>query len=467
MKLALLLLTPLLAHAQLALFIYDGTSETPAGAAYNLGTVASGSTTSVQFRVRNTGTSPVMVTPVINSGQPGPFSISSLSGANPCTAANALVCIQFTVTFQAPVQTRTNNYSAPLEVASPSTSAIDVLLTASAVPAPTLTGFPPGCSPNGSTALAFAPVNIGSLGLCNLSLQNQNTVAIVISTLAVSGDAAFQLSPAVQTPITLAAGQATTFTVQFQPRCGTAVYNGMLTINSTSYPLSGNGITPPLPTPAFNFDAKSFSSMEQHTLTLTLPTAAPCGGSGSVNLGFAPSVNVSDDSTIVFVTRNSRSLGFTVAAGSTQVLIDTQASVVFATGSTAGTIGFSVSNTQPALTGTAPAVSFQIAPSPIVIDTATASNQRLGELDVEVTGYDNTYSAGKMSFTFFDASGNAIGTPTAADFTSNFQSFYAGQQIGSTFLMRVSFPVQGTQTLVAKVRATLTNAARPGRRPEA
>lgn len=78
---------------------------------------------------------------------------------------------------------------------------------------------------------------------------------------------------------------------------------------------------------------------------------------------------------------------------------------------------------------------------------------------MEVIGFDNTYSAGKMSFTFVDASGNTIGSPITADFTSNFQSFYAGQQSGSTFLIRVSFPVEGNQTLVAKVTATLINSA--------
>jgi hypothetical protein len=459
MRIALLILAPLVASGQLTLFTSDGTNETAVGGIYDFGPVASGSTSSVRFRVRNTGNSVVTVTPVVNNGQPSFFSIASISGANPCTGPNALVCVEFTIAFQAPAQTQTNSYSAPLQVASPSANPINVLLVATAAPAPTLTGFPPGCSANGTTGIAFANVNIGSQGLCNFSLLNANTVPIVISTLTVTGDAAFRGPQNVQTPLTLAPNQAATFTLQFQPRCGTVSYAGTLAIDSRTYSLSGTGITPSLPTPAFHFDASSFSSMEQHTLTLTLPSAAVCGGSGNVNLAFTPSVNVPDDSTIVFVTRTSRSLGFTVKAGSTQVSIDSQASAVFATGSTAGTISFTVTGAQPAVAGSAPAASFNIAPKAIVIDTATASNQRLGELEVTVIGYDNTFSIGKMSFTFFDASGNTIGTPIAADFTSNFQSFFAGQQIGSTFLMRVSFPVTGTQTQVAKVQATLTNNA--------
>ena len=46
-----------------------------------------------------------------------------------------------------------------------------------------------------------------------------------------------------------------------------------------------------------------------------------------------------------------------------------------------------------------------------------------------------------------------------ADFTAQFKSFYSGGNGGSSFLMRVSFPVTGTQTQVATVQATLTNSA--------
>ncbi len=199
MRVALLVIAligaPSVVQAQLSLFTFDGTNLTPVGAIYNFGAVASGATSNVRFRVFNSGTSPVSLTPVLNNGQPSQyFSVSSISGANPCTAANALVCVEFTIAFQAPTQTQTNNYSAPLEVASPTTSAIDVLLTATAVPAPLLapapllTGFPPGCSQSGVNSIAFVQVNIGAQGLCNFSLDNPNPLPIVISTVAVTGD---------------------------------------------------------------------------------------------------------------------------------------------------------------------------------------------------------------------------------------------------------------------------------------
>jgi hypothetical protein len=102
-----------------------------------------------------------------------------------------------------------------------------------------------------------------------------------------------------------------------------------------------------------------------------------------------------------------------------------------------------------------------IPPAAITIDTATASNQILGQLDVEVIGFDNTYSAGAMSFTFFDTTGKQVGPVVPANFAPQFASYFGGQTSGGAFLMRVSFPVVGNQALIGTVQATLTNSAGP------
>ena len=189
---------------------------------------------------------------------------------------------------------------------------------------------------------------------------------------------------------------------------------------------------------------------------MSLPTAATCAGSGYLNLAFTTSAKAADDSSIVFLQGSTRSLPFAVAANQTAVTINGQSSATFQTGSTAGTITFTLSQAQ--INGDA-TVKIAIPPAAITIDSATASNQRLGELDVQVIGFDNTYSAGAMTFAFFDAAGKAIGAPVNVDFTPQFQTYYGTQQSGSSFLMRVSFPIQGNQTQVATVQATLSNAA--------
>ena len=450
----LVLLLPLAAHAQLALFSFDGTTETPVGATYNYGPVANGNTKAVRFRIFNNATSGTVV--YLPSASGAGFSITAVNGTLPYTippVSSPLNFLEFTVSFSAGAPA---TYSASLQITGPAITTISILLLATSTPGPVLTGIPPGCSPDGSGGISFAAVTIGGQGLCNFSLSNPNSVPVVISSIAVTG-ASFSILGANPAPVTLAPGAATTFTLQLKPQCGTAIYSGSLSINTASYALSGNGITPSLPAPALTFDAQTFSSMEQHTLSISLPSPSVCGASGNVNLTFTPAANLPDDFTIVFVSRSSRSLPFTVSPGSSQVLLDGNASVTFATGSTTGSIAFTLSG--PSISGAPPSSSFPIAPAAIYLDSATASNQILGQLNITVIGYDNTYSAGKMSFTFFDASGNTIGSAIAADFTANFQTFFSGQQQGSTFLMRVSFPIQGNQTLVAKVQATLVNSA--------
>jgi len=78
---------------------------------------------------------------------------------------------------------------------------------------------------------------------------------------------------------------------------------------------------------------------------------------------------------------------------------------------------------------------------------------------VTVTGFDNTYSIGPMSFTFYDRAGGVMAAPIQSDFSSSFRTLYQGKTLGSSFLMRVSFPVTGDATGIGGLEATLTNSA--------
>ena len=177
-----------------------------------------------------------------------------------------------------------------------------------------------------------------------------------------------------------------------------------------------------------------------------------------MSLAFTSNVNgVADDGTVMFLSGSTRTLPFSVPANSTQISINHQPSAAFQTGTTAGKITFTLNQAQ--IAGD-PTTTIVIPPAAVAIELATASNQRTGALDVALTAYDNTYSAGSMSFSFFDAKGNMIGAPVNADFTPQFKTYFNSQlNAGSAFLMRASFPVQGNQTQVATVQATLTNAA--------
>jgi hypothetical protein len=438
----------LTARAQLSLVSFDGTTETLVGATYNFGSVASGGSGDVRFRARNTGTSAVVIDTLTLSG--AGFSIPAVNGTLPYIVAPSNF-LEFTVRFSAGTPA---SYSAGLLVPGNAQS-ISVLLLATSVAAPALTFFSP-CSASGSTGVSFGTLQNGSLHLCNFTVWNGNPQPLTISNISVTG--AFQGSLIPATPLTLGPGQATAFVIQITPVCGTGAVTGTLTVNTKTYALSGQGADPPVPKPVLALDTAAIGSGEQHTLTMSLASPAACAAKGKVNLGFTPAAHlpVTDDASIVFLSGSTRSLQFSASAGSSSVTIAGQSSAAFQTGTTAGTITFTVSGVPLAAD---PTISFALPPKVIAIETVTASNQIAGHLDIAVVGFDNTYSAGAMTFTFFDINGNAIGAAVSASFTSNFQSYFATQTAGSSFLARISFPVEGNAVQVAKVSATLTNAA--------
>lgn len=449
-------LLPLAAYGQLMLATGDCTTGTPvnSGSVFDFGPVAAGTTKTVTFLVCNPGNTPVSVTPIPPAG--AGFSLVGASTTSVDPPMNARP-ISLNVQFCAVTP---DSYSASLQV-----NSINILLLATAVPAPVLSSSSP-CS--GPVTIDFGSVADGTSSVHNLSLQNPYTLPLTISAVAVNAGAGFQVTTP-PLPAVIAPGGTLSLALQLAPVCGTTFYSGTLSIDSQTFALSGTGFVPPTPTPILTFDAASFGSNEQHTLALSFPSAYPCPAvvvSGNLNLTFTPGVDFPPgDSTVIFVPSNAPTISFTLGSDRVHFLFGTQSNAVFNTGSTAGTIAFSLADTAveiPDITAT-----FPIAPTAISIDTATASNQILGQLDVSIAGYDNTYTAGRMLFTFFDTSGNAIGAPVNADFTRNFTNYFSsystnckdGQPCGSTFLARVSFQVTGPQTQVASVAVTLTNTA--------
>ena len=136
---------------------------------------------------------------------------------------------------------------------------------------------------------------------------------------------------------------------------------------------------------------------------MRLPSAASSSASGNVNLAFVPDTTlVTDDPAVVFLATGTRSLPFSVTQGSTLISIGGQTSAIFQTGTTSGQIRFTLSGVSTAGDAT---TMLTIPATPISIDTAIAT-RRTGDLDIQVIGFDNTYSAGAMTFTFFDISGH-------------------------------------------------------------
>jgi hypothetical protein len=221
--------------------------------------------------------------------------------------------------------------------------------------------------------------------------------------------------------------------------------------------LSGAAFDPPLPRPILEFDSGPVASAQQRKLSMRLAAPSPLTTSGSVRLTFRPDATLlTDDPAVVFLATGTRTLPFAVKEGDTQIRIAGQTSAVFQTGTTSGQLRFELFGVAQEIDGD-PTVVLTVPPARVSLDLATAT-RRAGALDIQMIGFDNTYTMGNMSFTFFDTSGLAIG-PVRADFTGNFGAYFTKTKAGSAFQALVSFGVSGDASTIAGVDVDLTNAA--------
>jgi hypothetical protein len=444
----LLAAAPALLQAQMVLYSLDGITPTPLAAVYGYGQVAAGDTKIVRFRAQNTGTASITITllKVINNTGAG-FSIVNSSSTPFVIAPGNLM--DFFAGFSA---TDITSYSATLEVGTASQTLTAILL-ATVVPAPVLSVAAPCTGPDANATISFGRIVQGTQESCTLSILNPFPQALTVSPLTLSGGA---FTTAAGNAVTIAAGQSSSFTILFAPPTATAD-TATLVVGTRTYTLSGTGFSSPLPSLLWSFDTNAISSGEQHTLSVQLSAPAPVSAAGTLTLAFAPATTVvTDDTAVQFVATSKRVASFTVAAGATVLTINAQPSIVFSTGTTTGTLSFTINPGIFGLSGS-PSTSLTTPPA-LIVTTSTGATSRANELDVVIAGFDNTYSIGPMSFAFVDRSGAPI-TSLSADFTSSFKAFFQGQTAGSSFLMRASFPVTGDVTKIGGVTVSLSNAA--------
>ena len=453
--LLLALAAPLTMHAQLTMLIVTttptGPVESPAGSVYTFAPVAAGDSADARFRARNISNAGVTITAISPLGPPpnGAGFMVQFVPSTPYTIApgNFLdIYVHFAAGAAGP-------YSGTLQVGT-QTATWSVSLQATAVPGPVVTVGSPCTGPDPSGTISFGRVLAGGIVNCMLSVFNPNPQTLAISPIRLTGPA---FSIAGPSSVNVDPGLGVSFPLKFTAAI-TGPAAGTLTVGTRTYSLTGTGFNSSLSTPILSFDTPTVASNEQHTLTIRLPQPSPVAASGLVNLAFTPTVTaVTNDSAIQFVATSKRVLSFTVSQGSTAVLLNNQAGAVFSTGTTAGRITFTVDAGAFGLAGD-PTTTLIVAPLPIAIQSATAT-RRANDLDVTVLGFDNTYTVGAMSFTFYDTAGTTIGQTIPADFSTAFGSFFQGQQSGSSFLMRVAFPVTGNASTIGNVDVTLTNSA--------
>ena len=440
----------------------------------NFGNVADGSTASVTFTITNNSQSALnpqnLVSLQTAQFNTTPFALdTSKLPASLGPGASATFTVSFSpgqaVLYQATLVV--NSSSFPLQ----GTGTANVLgdLSSLVITYTDATGV--RLTAQGGTPINFGQIVAGTSGSAKLTFavcNPQTTInPVTIPTISISG-AAFTLSGLPSLPVTIqpAATQpcvpgiagSISFQVVFSASAA-GTYSGTLTVGSLQFALTGQSVVAPLPAMSFQLSQQPLTSQQQVNLTIQLANPSPIPAVGTLTMTFAPSVqNVKDDPAIKFLATNGRQLNVSVATGSQTATYNGQSLIAFQTGTTAGTITFTLQFTDmPPITQ-----SFTILPEKIQITSASAIASS-PNIVITINGFDNTYSAGQMSFIFYDTKGNMI-TPGAisVNAASQFQQYFFSNnnQAGGAFGLQATFPVYGGDaTQVGSVSVTLNNSA--------
>jgi hypothetical protein len=182
-----------------------------------------------------------------------------------------------------------------------------------------------------------------------------------------------------------------------------------------------------------------------------------------VTLSFQSAVSgVSDDPAITFAD-GTRSAPFTVAEGASAGQFAAGPSVSFGTGTTAGTLTFTVT-----LGSQTAQAKVTIPVALIGIDAAVAARNvacdpglvycTTTNIQLQINGWDNTRSTSQLVFSFFNSSGSAIapGNITVAA-SSAFEQYFASSAMAGVFGLTAFFPVTGSSDDVVAAVVQLTN----------
>jgi len=426
--------------SQFALYLVNGNIEQPVAPVYSLGNVAPGTSVTVPFVIRNISNASAHLGLLTVSGAgftlASPFSAVTLASQ---------ASVNFTVVFK---PSGTGTYSAFLE-----SVGISVSLTAT-VPVELTCLLNTGTGTAALvTPLSFGSVTLGSAATLSITLLNQTDASLIAPGPLVSGPG-FALSGPSPAGTVVNPTQSVGFAVQFSPTA-TGAANGLLTIGQTSYALTGTGVAPALPQPQISLSLPQPDSAQQGAVAVNLASTSLASGTGIVTLTFLPSIPATDtvaDPGIAFAS-GGQSVNFTVSSGDTQGHFGTALTAPFQTGTTAGTLTVTAQ-----LGGNTAQQTVTILPAVVGV-TAAQGVLSPGAIEVDLTGFDNTRSAGQLSFTFYDPSGKVIGPGAiSADGTALFAAYFQ-TSAGGTFKLKAVFPAAGNFSQIAEFQAAVTNSA--------
>lgn len=434
---ACLLAAPALAQVQL--FQWNGTAETPVGSIYQLAPVSPGDAPTVEFHLRNTGTGAAT------------FQTLSVAGANfKIVATQTLPFViapgayaGFIVGFSPDA---VGSYSASLQV-----NSIAVILRGSAVAAASLQLG--GATLTAGATVDFGKIEQGTTAAQSFTLSNPSASPLTVSSVKVSGTG-FQGPTGISSPLTLSPGQSIPFQIVFAPSLG-GTFAGTLAIDQRTFNLTGVGLVPALPSASITLAAPNAASAQQMSIGVKLSAASKIPSTGTLIMEFHPAVaGVADDPAVQFLSGPTRAATVTIQAGDSIARFGAATQLQFQTGTTAGTILFTL--TLPNSTSQS---SLTVAPSSPGIDLSTGV-LRTSDLDIGLAGFDNTRTLSQLAFTFYDRTGKLLAPGRiTTDVTNSFAALYKTSPAGGSFALRATFPIIGDPTKVGGVNVEVMNQA--------
>jgi hypothetical protein len=285
-------------------------------ATLNFGSVNAGTSKALSISATNTGQSAITITSASISTKY--FTVTSPAfPASIAAGQNAVITISFAPNVA-------GAFNATGTITSDASNAQAAITLAG-------TGVVSGDLSSNPAALTFGSVTVGSTQALSATLTNASSSSITISQASVSGSG-FTLS-GITPPISLNAGQSTSFSVSFKPASSGAA-SGNVTITSTApnptlnIPISGSGVAAAgqlavTPT-SFNLGSVLVGSSASATGTLSasganvtisgastnnsaftigglsLPTTIAAGNSTSFSITFAPTASGTASGTLTF-----------------------------------------------------------------------------------------------------------------------------------------------------------------------
>lgn len=441
MRAFLLLLAPLLCFGQIRLYTIPGPGvEVPVESSLDLGVTPAGDTLDTTFRLRNHGMAAVTLVRLRAAGTG--FSVRNYPPLPHIMAPGTNV--DFTVRF---LPAGPGSYSANLQVnddftllRATSPAGLTILLDHDGVRTVLSTDTP----------VDFGRFERGGTASRTFVLCNGTNTPQGVDSITVNGPH-FQGPEGIAVPVLLAPGESAAFMVALRPsRSG--VLQSQLRIDKRTFLLEAFVQEPPFPRPEIVVPADTASG-RHGKLQVRLGEASRARGSGTLTMTFTPAAAGLADPAVMFLASGSRIQSISVNEGDSFATVQGSPDIAIQTGTTAGTLAFRLE-----LGAHTHEAAVNLAQIPVGIDSAAGTRITNG-LELKLTGFDNTRSAGEMVFTFYDPAGRVIGAPVRADAAAIFRDYFNTATLGGIFALQAIFPVAGNSADIATMEIEIRNAA--------